>query len=238
MIERVRGIGMTSERTRMRMVDRLRAAGVQDEAVLAAYGWHEPSDDGPPIDLRHDWPAALREALTAAAIAAEAIVRRGGDQVAVLDVDFHHGNGTQQVFYERGDVVYTSVHIDPGKGWFPHWSGFAEEIGDGPGKGFNHNLPLSPGDGDREMLEAVEELAALVTGTACDALVVSLGVDSGAADENSPLEVTAEGFASVGRMLGSLGLPTVLVQEGGYDLASLERDLTAVLGGLEGALTP
>lgn len=174
--------------------------------------------------------------LNNAAITAQYLIDAGIGRIGIIDIDAHHGNGTQQVFYERGDVVYTSVHIDPGMGWFPHWSGFADEIGEGPGTGFNHNLPLAPGGGDKQMTEAVEELAALVSGTACDALVVSLGVDSGAADENSPLIVTADGFDRVGRVLGSLGLPTVLVQEGGYDLASLETDLAAVLTGLTDAL--
>jgi acetoin utilization deacetylase AcuC-like enzyme len=169
--------------------------------------------------------------LNNAAITAQYLRDAGVGRIGIIDIDAHHGNGTQQVFYERDDVFYMSVHVDPGMGWYPHWSGFAEEIGDGSGKGFTHNLPLAPGNGDGEVAAAVEELAALVTGTGCDALIVSLGVDSGAADENSPLEVTAEGFAQVGRILGSVGLPTVLVQEGGYDLAALERDLTAVLTG-------
>jgi acetoin utilization deacetylase AcuC-like enzyme len=174
--------------------------------------------------------------LNNAAITAQYLIDAGIRRIGIIDIDAHHGNGTQQVFYERDDVVYTSVHIDPGMGWYPHWSGFADEIGEGPGKGFNHNLPLTPGDGDDEMRTAVEELAALVSGTNCDALVVSLGVDSGTADENSPLTVTADGFAQVGRTLGSLGLPTVLVQEGGYDLPSLETDLVAVLTGFGEAL--
>lgn len=174
--------------------------------------------------------------LNNAAITAQHLIDNGIERIGIIDIDAHHGNGTQQVFYERDDVVYTSVHIDPGMGWFPHWSGFADEVGEGTGKGFNHNMPLAPGGGDNEMTAAVEELAALVSATACDALVVSLGVDSGAADENSPLTVTSAGFTQVGRVLGSLALPTVLVQEGGYDLVSLEADLSAVLIGFADAL--
>jgi len=171
--------------------------------------------------------------LNNAAIAAQHLVKSGAGRVGIIDIDAHHGNGTQQVFYERDDVFYGSVHIDPGRGWFPHWSGFADEVGSGSGKGHNHNIALTPGDGDREMTAAVEELASMVAATRCEALVVSLGVDSGVNDENSPLVVTTDGFLRVGGVLGSLGLPTVLVQEGGYHLPSLEEDLTAVLTGFQ-----
>ena len=105
--------------------------------------------------------------------------------------------------------------------------------GSGQGKGLNHNIPLDPGDGDDEMVEAVDQLTSLVTATGCEAMVVSLGVDSGVADENSPLLVNEEGFSRVGEILGSVGLPTVLVHEGGYHLPSLERDLTALLDGFQ-----
>lgn len=171
--------------------------------------------------------------LNNAAIAAQHLVASGAGRVGIIDIDAHHGNGTQQVFYERADVFYCSVHIDPGQGWYPHWSGFADEVGVGPGHGFNHNIPLAPGDGDQEMARAVEEIAALVAAIHCEVLVVSLGVDSGENDENSPLVVTTEGFARIGGVLSSLGLPTVLVQEGGYHLQSLRNDLAAVLTGFQ-----
>lgn len=171
--------------------------------------------------------------LNNAAIAAQRLLDGGSSRVGIVDIDAHHGNGTQEIFYERSDVLYASVHIDPGQGWFPHWSGFADETGSGQGKGLNHNIPLDPGDGDDEMVEAVDQLTSLVTATGCEAMVVSLGVDSGVADENSPLLVNEEGFSRVGEILGSVGLPTVLVHEGGYHLPSLERDLTALLDGFQ-----
>jgi acetoin utilization deacetylase AcuC-like enzyme len=171
--------------------------------------------------------------LNNAAITAHYLVDSGMGRVGIIDIDAHHGNGTQQIFYERADVLYTSVHIDPGQGWYPHWCGFYEEVGTGPGAGFNRNAPLAPGDGDEAFLNAIEGLAGLVAGASCDAVVVSLGFDAGGADENSPLLVTSEGFARAAGVIAGLGLPTVLVQEGGYDLPSLERDLVSFLNGFE-----
>lgn len=163
------------------------------------------------------------------AITAHYLAEATGSRVGIVDIDAHHGNGTQQIFYERDDVLYASVHIDPGSGWFPHWSGFAEETGAGLGAGFNHNLSLAPGDGDGEFIAAVTSAAETVFAAGCESLVVSLGVDSSADDENSPLEVTSSGFERAGAILAGIGLPTVLVQEGGYHITALERDLTVFL---------
>jgi acetoin utilization deacetylase AcuC-like enzyme len=168
--------------------------------------------------------------LNNAAIAAQALRRAVGDRVAVLDIDAHQCNGTQELFYERGDVLVASVHADPAAGWFPHFLGFEDERGAGAGEGANLNLPLAPGAGDEEWLAAVEE-AARWTGRAA-ALVVSLGVDAAAADPESPLRVTAAGFREAGRIVGELGLPTVLVQEGGYDLTTIGPLVREVLLGV------
>lgn len=150
--------------------------------------------------------------------------------MAIIDIDAHHGNGTQQVFYERGDVLYSSIHVDPAEGWYPHWCGFAEETGAGQGSGANLNLPLAPGIGDDVFLGALDRICELVDVFAPDTVVVSLGVDAAASDPESPLRVTNPGFASAGLRIASLGLPTVLVQEGGYDLSTLGPDVMAVLG--------
>jgi acetoin utilization deacetylase AcuC-like enzyme len=182
--------------------------------------------------------------LNNAAITAQYLIDNGAARVGIIDVDAHHGNGTQQIFYERDDVGYASVHIDPGAGWYPHWSGFGEERGAGRGAGFNCNIPLSPNAGDPEFAIAVGDLVETISAWGCDSLVVSLGVDAGVQDENSPLKVTVDGFASVATLLAELALPTILVQEGGYHLPSLERDLTAILsrfsgaGGADGELDP
>lgn len=153
------------------------------------------------------------------AVAAEALRARLGGPVAVVDIDAHHANGTQELFYDRADVVVASVHVDPGAGWFPHVLGFADETGSGAGLGANLNLPLAPGTGDDEWLAAVAEAADRAGGAR--GLVVSLGVDAAAGDPESPLRVSDAGYREAGRILGALRLPTVVVQEGGYDLATI-----------------
>ena len=171
--------------------------------------------------------------LNNAALAAQALVDGGRERVAVLDLDAHHGNGTQAIFWERGDVLYGSLHVDPAAGWFPHWVGHADETGAGPGLGATRNLPLPEGTGDRAWLERVDDLADWVTAAGCDALVVSLGVDAAADDPESPLQVTADGYAAAGRRVGGLGLASVVVQEGGYHLPSLGGLVAAYLDGHE-----
>jgi acetoin utilization deacetylase AcuC-like enzyme len=173
--------------------------------------------------------------LNNAAVAAQYLRDHGIERVAVVDVDAHHGNGTQEIFYARDDVFYGSAHVDPGQGWFPHFVGFANEHGVDAGVGANHNLPLAPGAGDEEWLRAVTELATEVTGWGAGALVVSLGVDGAAADPNSPFEITPGGYAAIGEVLGGLALPTVLVQEGGYVLDTLGDLVLASLRGFEEA---
>jgi acetoin utilization deacetylase AcuC-like enzyme len=171
--------------------------------------------------------------LNNAAVAAVALLERLGAPVAVVDIDAHHANGTQELFYDRGDVVVASVHVDPGAGWFPHFLGFADETGTGRGAGANVNLPIAPGAGDGEWLAAVAEAAAHAR--EARALVVSLGVDAAAGDPESPLRVSQAGYREAGRILGALELPTVLVQEGGYDLARIGALVRETLLGVESA---
>jgi acetoin utilization deacetylase AcuC-like enzyme len=167
--------------------------------------------------------------LNNAAVAAAGLAELG--TVGVLDVDAHHGNGTQEIFYARSDVLVGSVHVDPGAGWFPHFLGFADERGSADGEGANLNLPVAPGSGDDTWLEAVTSLTRWARNV--NALVVALGVDAAAGDPESPLHVTTDGYRSAGRLIGALGLPTVIVQEGGYDLARLGELVVAFLLGLE-----
>ena len=173
--------------------------------------------------------------LNNAALAAQALRDGGRERVAVVDLDAHHGNGTQAIFWERGDVRYGSLHVDPAAGWFPHVLGHAGETGAGDGAGATRNLPLPEGTSDGRWLDAVADLAGWVADAGCDALVVSLGVDAAAEDPESPLEVTADGYARAGRLLGGLGLPSVVVQEGGYHLPSLGGLVAAYLDGHESA---
>lgn len=164
--------------------------------------------------------------LNNAAVAAQALRTTGHGRVAVVDVDAHHGNGTSAIFYERDDVFYGSVHVDPAAGWFPHFVGHAGETGTGAGIGTNLNIPLPPGSGDGAFRAGVARLADAVAAFGADALVISLGVDAAADDPESPLTVTRDGYASTSLLLADLGLPTVIVQEGGYHLSSL-GDLVA-----------
>ena len=171
--------------------------------------------------------------LNSAAVAAEALRGAGHARVAIVDIDAHHGNGTQDVFYARGDVLYASLHVDPGAGWFPHYMGFADEIGVGEGAGANLNLPLAPGTGDMRWLNAIMEIVDRVSAFDATALVVSLGVDAAADDPESPLEITRSGYFRAGELLGELGLPTVALQEGGYHLPTLGPLVRATLEGLQ-----
>jgi len=170
--------------------------------------------------------------LNNAAIAAQALRENGFARVVVIDIDAHHGNGTQAIFYERSDVFTTSVHVDPGAGWFPHHVGFADETGRDAGLGTNLNLPLAPGSGDEPWLSAVQRAANAASSYGATVLVIALGVDAAADDPESPLQVTADGYRRAGDVLAALGLPTVAVQEGGYHLPTLGRLVGSVLEGL------
>ena len=171
--------------------------------------------------------------LNNAAIAAAAMFDAVDARVAVIDVDAHHGNGTQQIFYDDPGVLTGSVHVDPATGWFPHFLGFAAEAGDGLGAGTNRNVCLPPGSGDEGWLAGVDGLAAWAADGGAQALVVALGVDAAGSDPESPLEVSTEGYLAAGRRLAELGLPTVIVQEGGYDLETIGGLVAAFLTGFE-----
>lgn len=171
--------------------------------------------------------------LNNASVAATALLERTGGPVAILDIDAHHGNGTQEVFFERPDVLVGSLHVDPGAGWFPHFLGFADEIGVGDGAGANRNVVLPPGAGDEEWLRAIDGLVEWMQRADTQALVVSLGVDAAAGDPESPLHVGKGGFRRAGALIGVAKLPTVLVQEGGYDLTRIGMLVREVLLGVE-----
>jgi len=171
--------------------------------------------------------------LNNSAAAAARMRAAGTSPVAVLDVDAHHGNGTQAIFYEDAEVLTGSVHVDPGAGWFPHYLGFEGETGAGPGAGANRNVTLAPGTGDEAWAESVAALADWAGAQGAQGLVVALGVDAAGGDPESPLAVTGAGFRAAGRSLGALGLPTVVVQEGGYDLDEIGRLVLEALSGIE-----
>lgn len=166
--------------------------------------------------------------LNNAAVAAAHLRAAGTARVAIVDIDAHHGNGAEAIFCERDDVLTASVHVDPAAGWFPHFLGAEREGGVA-----NLNVPLPPRTSDDGWLAGVSRVADEVVSFGADAMVVALGVDAAAGDPESPLEVTGAGFAEAGRRLGGLHLPTVVVQEGGYDLAALGGLVLAALEGIE-----
>lgn len=167
------------------------------------------------------------------ALAAQRLRDRGAQRVAVLDVDSHHGNGTQGIFWERGDVLTVSVHADPGR-YYPWYVGFAEERGGGDGAGANLNLPLPFGTGDAGWLEAIAQGLAAIRLFRPDALVVALGFDASKDEPLNALAVTEEGFARAGAAVAALRLPTAICQEGGYNTEILGRLLGRFLGGFGG----
>jgi acetoin utilization deacetylase AcuC-like enzyme len=172
--------------------------------------------------------------LNNAAIAAQHLRDTGAARVAILDVDFHHGNGTQDIFYDRPDVLYVSLHGDPADA-FPYFSGYADETGTGAGAGFNMNFPLPAGTEFKAWQEA---LRAALTGIAkfrADALVVSLGVDTFAEDPISFFRLQSADFSSYGRMIGACELPTLFVLEGGYAVGEIGINVVNVLTGFEEA---
>ena len=169
--------------------------------------------------------------LNNAAVAARYLCSRRFDRVAVLDVDAHHGNGAQSIFRGSDEVLTASLHIDPADGWFPHFLGFARESGP-----TNLNVTVSEGAGDEVWLAGVDRLVEKARSHGSEAIVLALGVDAAGGDPNSPLDVTEDGFREAGRRLGALGLPTVVVQEGGYVLDTVGALVVAALEGLEEGL--
>ena len=164
------------------------------------------------------------------AIAAQYLASRYG-KIAVLDVDYHHGNGTQDIFYTRSDILTVSIHGHPNFA-YPYFSGFADEKGEGEGLGFNHNLPLAEDVHDGRYLEALDEALGIVRRFKPEILVVSLGLDIAKADPTGTWSVTPEGLYEIGRRIGGMKYPTLLVQEGGYNIRFLGRNAARLLTGV------
>lgn len=166
------------------------------------------------------------------AIAAQSLVDGGAERVAILDIDYHHGNGTQSIFYARGDVLFVSIHGDPLQE-FPYFLGYADEMGEGEGEGTNVNLPLPWGTESSVWLEALSEGARRIAAFAPDALVISLGLDTYKEDPISHFLLESEDYLEIGRRIARLGLRTVFVLEGGYAIAALGVNAVNVLAGFE-----
>ncbi|MBX6367447.1 MAG: histone deacetylase family protein [Rhodospirillales bacterium] len=165
------------------------------------------------------------------AIAAQHL-RRRFDRVAILDIDVHHGNGTQGIFWTRGDVLTVSVHADPA-GFYPWYAGYPDERGAGDGLGFNLNLPLAQGSDDSAFLDAVMRGLGAMRDFAPAALVVAAGFDTHERDPLGAFKVTTPAYRELGRRIAALEIPTVIVQEGGYGTAELPENVLAFLAGFE-----
>ncbi len=168
-----------------------------------------------------------------AAVAAQAFIDQGTSRVAILDVDFHHGNGTQAIFYNRSEVMFLSLHGDPGYA-FPYFLGYADERGEGDGEGFNRNYPMGPGTNFRTWSAALRDACKNIAKYAPDALVISLGVDTFINDPISFFQLTSDDFKRYGATIGNLKLPTLFIMEGGYAVDEIGVNAVNVLQGYEG----
>ena len=167
------------------------------------------------------------------AIAAEWLRRKGGaGRVAILDIDFHHGNGTQHLFYAREDVLFVSLHADPDR-QYPYFMGYADETGAGRGLGFTRNYPLPLGCDEAQYLAALDAACATIGAYRPEALLVSLGVDTFAGDPLGDFGLPAEVYGRIGARLAELGAPTVFIMEGGYAIRELGENVTSLLRGFE-----
>lgn len=172
--------------------------------------------------------------LNNAAIAAERLRSHFG-KVAVLDIDAHHGDGTQSIFYHRPDVLTVSVHVDP-DAYYPFFTGRIHERGLDDGAGFNINIPIQPGSGDEAFLAAIDSGLAEVAAFGADALVLALGFDSHEEDPLSLVKVTTEAFRSAGAAIAASGIPVAVIQEGGYQVSVIGDCLEQFLQGLHSRL--
>jgi acetoin utilization deacetylase AcuC-like enzyme len=170
------------------------------------------------------------------AIAASVLTKKFGN-VGIIDIDVHHGNGTQEIFYRRDDVFCGSVHADPSD-FYPFYQGYADEIGEGRGKGWNANLPLKRGSGTEEVAHGAALLLNKAKELGCSAIVVALGFDTFAGDPMGVFNVSTDGFTEIASVFAHSNLPTLFVQEGGYDGPHLCENVEAFLRGVRASSTP
>tara|TARA_A100001037_G_C15151097_1_gene639279 strand:- start:3336 stop:4412 length:1077 start_codon:yes stop_codon:yes gene_type:complete len=172
--------------------------------------------------------------LNNAAIATQYLRDADAERVAVLDIDFHHGNGTQDIFYERADVLFCSLHGDPDDA-FPHFLGYADETGAGSGVGYNRNYPMPPGTPFAQWRDALVDALRHIKQFAPQFLIVSLGVDTFENDPISFFKLTTPDYLTAGELIGNLGIPTLFVMEGGYDIEEVGTNTVNVLTGFKAA---
>ena len=172
--------------------------------------------------------------LNNAAIATQAFRESGAAKVAILDVDYHHGNGTQTIFYDRPDVLFCSLHGHPSQE-FPFFLGYEDEMGAGAGAGFNANYPLHWGSGWAPWSEALDDACRRIGAYGPEALVISLGVDTFKDDPISQFTLESPNYLEIGQKIAALGLPTLFVMEGGYAVEEIGVNAVNVLKGFEEA---
>ena len=165
-------------------------------------------------------------------VAAQRLLDHGARKIAVLDVDFHHGNGTQDLFYRRGDVFTASLHGDPIHA-FPYFLGHADEVGEGEGEGANRNYPMARGTSFDVWSAALADALSRVKAFGAEAIVVALGVDTFERDPISFFTLKSEDFIRMGEMISAIGLPVVTCMEGGYGVPEIGLNVANVLRGLE-----
>ena len=168
-----------------------------------------------------------------AAVVAQDLVGRTQEPVAILDVDYHHGNGTQQIFYDRADVLYISLHGDPDRA-YPYFAGHADETGAGAGAGANLNIPLAAGCDDASYLAALDRGLERISAFGGTIVVVSLGLDTYGQDPIADFALTSSAYWEIGRRVASLGRRLVIIQEGGYFVPHLGENVRQWLRGVEG----
>jgi acetoin utilization deacetylase AcuC-like enzyme len=169
-----------------------------------------------------------------AAVAAEWLRSQGCARLAILDVDYHHGNGTQEIFYARDDVQVVNIHADP-RVEYPYFLGHADERGAGAGTGYNLNLPLPHGTGFSDWSAALDAGCAAIDAFGPDVLIVSLGVDTYHGDPISQFRLQTPDYPAIGARIARLGRPTLFVMEGGYAVEAIGANAVGVLSGFEDA---
>ncbi len=167
-----------------------------------------------------------------AAVAAQSLLDHGAKRAAILDVDFHHGNGTQDITYRRDDIFFASLHGDPVDA-FPYFLGYADEIGEGPGEGFNANYPMPPGTPWSTWSQALADALARIKAYGAEAIVVSLGVDTFEKDPISFFKLTSPDYISMGAMIAGSGVPVLTLMEGGYGVPEIGLNVANFLKGIE-----
>lgn len=196
-------------------------------ALCRPPGHHAYADSAGGFCFLNNSAIAAERLRTADALAAD-------PRVAILDIDVHHGNGTQGIFYARGDVLTVSIHADPAA-YFPYFAGYDDEVGEGAGRGANRNIPLPHRSGDDVFVAAIEDALSTIAGYRPSALVLALGLDAAIDDPIGALSVTTGGFERAARTIARAGYPTAIVQEGGYLCEALPRNLAAFLAAYDAA---